>query len=1224
MTCVQLLVNLLVSFDFRHVTEDLLYFKAEPVLLPTDDENDTFLKRIKVELKNVMMKEDLDEATSKHLRTKLEEQMNMKLDKWKGYIDQEMLTILGQMDSPTLIKDYLYLGSEWNASNIEELTHNGILYIMNISREIDNFFPGVLHYYNIKEWDCEETDLLKHWENTHKYITRIRESKGKILVHCKMGISRSATTVLAYLMKEYNMSRQEAFDFVKDKRSCIMPNKAFWHQLETYEGILSASNQRHLFKKKSEVNITEKVKEEIDKEETYNPENFLEVCQEHQWSKDGLEESYPDVFLKDISDSCSYDFDMEIGSSSRSADSNEEFYPDLPSPQPEGATGGTKEFPVEECDDWESCEEEENDSNNLLMTSKMTLTSNIAPKSDTLTSQSRSESNTVPESETVIAQSKPGSVVNETSTNKTNTSQSVDVKLESENDLDIAEIEGDCDLESDKLIESTSLSDFDIHQHYIKENIPWSAGTVRKTKEGLEGKLKDTPLSSRSRTVSDDVSVETAGEEIKIIVTDDTKSEEFIQTIDGVTETEANSDKVEVHELKEKLNDGDDKRPTSVYDIEDIALPAGIVRRTTQEIEDRNRTNDESPDSSHKSLQRSSSLKTERDTPRKRRNSERRKTVTPILSPCPSSGDASPTKDISLTDIVGNDSVFLSQNISMRKNDEKKESEISLDGEKTDSDQNVSNIDSKDNDPNLTIEGHVFEPEERDLTVYKFLGEEVSLEKGIVKKQKMASSDGIELMNREHEKSESGSRSRRTSDNEVTCSSPSTPTEGKKANKDSQKSETNSAIESPSSALCFDKQTLIENSEEQSENQKECSDSKDNVASETTSKEGEGIEDKIPLFSEAKESFERASAKMKESNDVSLLHMPKSKKTPEPRFDAATLELIREIGSAILNSPAKAEVEDFEEEEAQLGSGLVRHYVKNIEKKTKVVKKKKLKEIIIIDKDSQEKKRPWRWSSPTDHSKDTSSTYDQSSRGDVAKKLLTQSVSSPILSSLQLIQLGSERGSESELAPITGSPLKKNGEISKSPPRKTTDSVSAICNVSETFNKKTVEENKGDESEGGLGVKCLVGRYEGSCDMCLGSPGSNSSLPDIKEVNSCESLKSLGKDSDETKGTNVKESESCLSRQSDSEESTNENCIKLRKIKNQLKKASLHNHRPKSVELVRRNSATPAPGWYMDNNSLMDENQSGFSWEGKKIRKLHGKSHPLAKLEWRRKFYNTM
>jgi hypothetical protein len=57
--------------------------------------------------------------------------------KWKGYIDQEMLTILGQMDSPTLIKDYLYLGSEWNASNIEELTHNGWVVIAGYSKGND-------------------------------------------------------------------------------------------------------------------------------------------------------------------------------------------------------------------------------------------------------------------------------------------------------------------------------------------------------------------------------------------------------------------------------------------------------------------------------------------------------------------------------------------------------------------------------------------------------------------------------------------------------------------------------------------------------------------------------------------------------------------------------------------------------------------------------------------------------------------------------------------------------------------------------------------------------------------------------------------------------------------------------------------------------------------------------------------------------------------------------
>ena len=75
--------------------------------------------------------------------------MNMKLDKWKGYIDQEMLTILGQMDSPTLIKDYLYLGSEWNASNIEELTQNGWVIIAGYSKGNVSFchhFASVLRH----------------------------------------------------------------------------------------------------------------------------------------------------------------------------------------------------------------------------------------------------------------------------------------------------------------------------------------------------------------------------------------------------------------------------------------------------------------------------------------------------------------------------------------------------------------------------------------------------------------------------------------------------------------------------------------------------------------------------------------------------------------------------------------------------------------------------------------------------------------------------------------------------------------------------------------------------------------------------------------------------------------------------------------------------------------------------------------------------------------------
>ena len=54
------------------------------------------------------------------------------------------------------------------------LSHFRVHYILNVSREIDNFYPGILHYMNVREWDIETADLMKHWEDTHRYISRAR------------------------------------------------------------------------------------------------------------------------------------------------------------------------------------------------------------------------------------------------------------------------------------------------------------------------------------------------------------------------------------------------------------------------------------------------------------------------------------------------------------------------------------------------------------------------------------------------------------------------------------------------------------------------------------------------------------------------------------------------------------------------------------------------------------------------------------------------------------------------------------------------------------------------------------------------------------------------------------------------------------------------------------------------------------------------------------------
>lgn len=224
---------------------------------------------------------DLDVVTSKDIRKRVEEELQLDLTEYKSFMDAEMLIILGQMDGASQIFEDLYLGSEWNASNLEELKRNGIGHILNVTREIDNFFPGTsliwmnedssfnlnyicrlntldqFDYLNIRVYDDEATELLKHWDRTYKYIRAAVESGSKVLVHCKMGVSRSASVVVAYAMKARHWDLPQALRHVKERRACVKPNSSFMQQLEIYAGILDASRQRHnsLWRSKSETNL---------------------------------------------------------------------------------------------------------------------------------------------------------------------------------------------------------------------------------------------------------------------------------------------------------------------------------------------------------------------------------------------------------------------------------------------------------------------------------------------------------------------------------------------------------------------------------------------------------------------------------------------------------------------------------------------------------------------------------------------------------------------------------------------------------------------------------------------------------------------------------------------------------------------------------------------------------------------------------------------------------
>ncbi len=109
------------------------------------------------------------------LRLMLEEEMGVSLRDYRHFIGDQVLFIYGQMDLASLVFDHLLLGSTFNASNGPELERMQVSHIINVTREVDNFFPAEkFHYKNIRVFDDDEAQLLPHWEDTFKFINEAK------------------------------------------------------------------------------------------------------------------------------------------------------------------------------------------------------------------------------------------------------------------------------------------------------------------------------------------------------------------------------------------------------------------------------------------------------------------------------------------------------------------------------------------------------------------------------------------------------------------------------------------------------------------------------------------------------------------------------------------------------------------------------------------------------------------------------------------------------------------------------------------------------------------------------------------------------------------------------------------------------------------------------------------------------------------------------------------
>lgn len=140
--------------------------------------------------------------------------------------------------------DRLYLGSVGAAYTKNILKSHKITHILTVCDCLPPKFPGEFEYKVVSVADDPSVKLIMHFRECLEFIHGAISGGGTVLVHCFAGVSRSATIVIAYLMKHHKMEMREALTFVRSKRPWVNPNFGFMGQLRRFGIQLKEQNKK--------------------------------------------------------------------------------------------------------------------------------------------------------------------------------------------------------------------------------------------------------------------------------------------------------------------------------------------------------------------------------------------------------------------------------------------------------------------------------------------------------------------------------------------------------------------------------------------------------------------------------------------------------------------------------------------------------------------------------------------------------------------------------------------------------------------------------------------------------------------------------------------------------------------------------------------------------------------------------------------------------------------
>jgi len=99
-----------------------------------------------------------------------------------------------------LVYPNIYIGNYSTSTNLELLQGLGITHIITVLPTFNPPFPEKFTYLHVQAYDDETQHLEPFFQQTNQFISDALTQRGKLLIHCMVGRSRSVSVFLAFII----------------------------------------------------------------------------------------------------------------------------------------------------------------------------------------------------------------------------------------------------------------------------------------------------------------------------------------------------------------------------------------------------------------------------------------------------------------------------------------------------------------------------------------------------------------------------------------------------------------------------------------------------------------------------------------------------------------------------------------------------------------------------------------------------------------------------------------------------------------------------------------------------------------------------------------------------------------------------------------------------------------------------------------------------------------